>query len=183
MTPRHYKAINTYLRTDNKYLALKKAGYSENTAKHDVDSVFGREDVKQEIQRRVQRMTEKAQLTDDWIIERLMDIADANIADLLSVDANGKPFYNYKELSPKMRRAIMAVDIDETMAGRGPSAQPVHKIKVRQSDKLRALEMLAKFLGMLKEKVEVTGDTALASRIEEKAWLAESNPGPDPKDS
>jgi hypothetical protein len=55
--------------------------------------------------------------------------------------------------------------VSKTRSGKGEDADEVHVTKVRTWDKVRALEILAKYLGLLVEKVEVSVSDDLAARL------------------
>jgi phage terminase small subunit len=175
LSSRHRKVIDNYLIHADKRKALRDNGYSETTVVGNPNAIFNLPSVKNELERRVKRMTDKAELTDDWIINRLMDIADANIGDMIEVDTQGLPSYNFNKLTPAIRRAISSVDVNVETAGRGPNAKPVYKIKVKPADKLRAIEMLMKYKGMLTEKAEVKIDNSLSDRINEAMYIVSDN--------
>lgn len=165
LSSRHLKVVNLYMKGMSKKEALKMAGYSDYTATHDAGSIFGREDVQKEIEFRTQKMVERAQLTEDWIVERLKKIADSSVGDLIDLDEKGQPFFNWKKMTPDIRKALADLDIHEYKEGRGPNARDVKKIRVRMQDQMKALELLGKYLGMWKEKVELTSEDALIQAL------------------
>jgi phage terminase small subunit len=68
-------------------------------------------------------------------------------------------------LTPDMRRALGEFTVDEYKKGRGENAVPVTKMKIKMADKLRALEMLGKHLGIFTDVVRVDGDADLIERL------------------
>ena len=147
------KAIDWFMRGYSKAESMRKAGYSESVAKTDTSSVFGRDDVKEEIARRQDRAAQKAQVDANWIIGRLTAIAGADIGDLIEVDSEGIPTINFNKLTPDIRAAI-----GEVGSGGG-------KIKVKTADKLRALELLGKYLGLFTDRIKIEGDQDLIERL------------------
>lgn len=164
---RHIKAINGLLKGLTRYEALKRAGYSEVVCRTDPHSVFGRPDVQAEIERRKRKMAERNAVTEDWVIQRLMEIANASVGDLIEIDETGVPKWNWKALTPSMRAAIGNFSVDEYVEGRGDDKALRKKVKIQMHDKLRALEMLGKHLGMFKDKVEVSADQNLINLLNE----------------
>lgn len=165
LSPKHLKVVNEYMKGRTKSDALRLAGFSEHTCKHETRQVFGREDVKNEIDRRSRNMVERAKVTEDWIIERLKRVADSSVGDLIELDGEGQPYFDWKKLTPDLKKALSDLDIHEYKEGRGPSARDVKKIKVAVQPQMKALELLGKYLGMWKEKVEVTGEDALINGL------------------
>lgn len=145
-------AINLYMKGMSKRDALIEAGYSLSVAKTDAASVFDRDDVKKEIQRRQRSMATRAGVDAEWIISRLKSIANANLGDLIEIDKEGKPYYDLKNLSPDHKRALGELVMDEIKEGRGSGARTVRRVRVKMVDKLRALEMLGKHLNLFEDK-------------------------------
>lgn len=166
ITQRQKLAADAYLTGMSKKQAMIDAGYSEYTAKYDL-SVWENPKVIRYIEERRKEMSERNQITEDWIISRLMTIADSAIGDILTVDDLGNIEFDYAKLTPEMRKAIQGISIDEFKEGRGRNSGNVRKIKIQLADRLRALEMLGKYLGMFKEKVQLTGDDDLIRRLHE----------------
>ena len=165
LKPQYMKAINLYMRGYSEKDALLKAGFSESVASTNTKQVFHREDVKAEIARRLDRMKEENKLSEDWIVQRLMTIAGADIGDLIVTDDEGNLKIDYTMLTPAMKAAIGGIEINELKEGRGPKAIPKTQVKIKMTDKLRAIEMLMKILGLDRTKVEVSAEDGLIERL------------------
>lgn len=139
-----------------KRVAIDKAGFAPSTKTWEI---FGREDVKKEIQRRQDIMSTKAGINAEWIIERLMKIADADLSDLLVVHEDGKAHIDMNLLTPQLRVALG----DFQSEGYGEN---VFKMRVKLADKIKALEMLARHLGMFNDKLELQGELSLEQRLQ-----------------
>ena len=94
--------------------------------------------------RQVAKVTEKKlakySLSEERVLEELIKIAFTNPTDLMSWDANGVKVKDSAELTDDEKAAIADVDVVYTKAG--------HRIKIKSIDKTKALELLAKKLGM-----------------------------------
>lgn len=165
MDPRHLKAIFFYMRGMTKKDSLIKAGFSESTAKTDAQAIFDRPDVQAEIKRRQDMAGERAAINEDWIVERLRRIAEAELGDVITYDEDGAPQFDLSKMTPEMRYALTGVKVRKYNKGRGPDAEPVVEMTPQLADKLRALEMLAKYLGMFTEKIEMTADDSLLDAL------------------
>jgi phage terminase small subunit len=87
------------------------------------------------------------------ILSELMRIAMVDIGDAFTDDGQLKPL---KEMPVDVRRAIAAIDVSEIYEGAGENRRFVGLLKkVKFWDKQRALETLAKHLGLLVERVRV----------------------------
>lgn len=165
MNPLHVKCIANYLKGMSKEQAMLAVGYSPGYAAYPKD-IFNLPSVKKEIEKRQKMALDRAQVTEDYIVKKLVAIAEANLGDIVTTDDNGKVRLDYSKLSSDLRYALSGLTIEESMKGRGDKAEPVVKIKVTVADKLRAIEMLGKYLGMFKEKVEVSGDALLIEQLQ-----------------
>lgn len=165
LTPRQLKACNNRLKGMDKKQAMLDAGYTKASAQSSY-KFFEQPVVKEYLDYRMNNMVERNQVSEDWIIQRLYQIAAANPGDLLEFDAEGKTFINWKKLTPEMRAAIGGLEQHEYLEGRGPQAVPVRKLKMKERDALRALDMLARIHGMYNDKVEVTGEMSLVNRLQ-----------------
>ena len=152
------KAIDYFMRGMTKADALIKAGYSESVAKTDAKSVFGREDVKEEIARRQVNLAKKANVDANWIVERLASIANADLGDLLVFDEAGRASIDMSLMGKDMRRAL-----NGEFSGDGNPKNL--KLGVKMSDKLRALEMLGRYLNLFDDKLQVEGEVNLVQRL------------------
>lgn len=166
MEKRHLDVVRYYMRGYKKADCLRMAGYSESLATTDAESIFNRPDVAAEIKKRTDNMMKRNEITEDWIVQRLMNIADASIGDLIEVDKDGNPSLDMSKLNPTLRNALAGFEIEKYMKGRGENAREATKIKVKMSDKIRALELLGKYFGMFKEKVQVSGDDSLIALLQ-----------------
>lgn len=149
------KAINFYLGGMSKTDAMMAAGYSESTAQTKHSTIFGDPEVEAEIERRQRIASSRADVSLDWIVERLKSIADANLGDLVEIHEDGSATLNMSKMTPELKRALTGYSVEEYMEGRGPGAKKVKRHKVNLADKLRALELLVRHLGLSKEKVVV----------------------------
>lgn len=166
LNPQHEKAVNYYMRGLSKHDALVKSGYSEITASRKSSKIFGRQDVQDEIYRRQKLMADKAQIDSNWIVDRLKNIADANIGDMIVFDGKGNPSIDYSLMSDEMRKSIGEFSSETYTEGRGKDRKPFTRIKIKQADKLRALEMLGKYLGMFQDQVNIKVEEDIISKLQ-----------------
>lgn len=159
------KAIDWYMRGYSKKQSMIKAGYSPNTASTSAISVFGRDDVVEEIDRRRKQAADKAQVDANWIVGQLKNIASANLGDLLEIDDKGGAKFDMSRMTPELKAALGEFTSEIYMEGRGDTSIPVKKMKIKLADKLRALEMLGKYLGIFQDRVKVEVESDLINRL------------------
>jgi len=168
LSPKHRKVVDAYMKGATKKQAMLDAGFSPSTARTRPNDVFGRPEVISEIQRRQSLASHRSDVTLDWIVQRLKAIADANIGDMLDIYSDGSAKINFNKLTPELRIALSKFDADSYAEGRGRNAQEIKKLKVGFSDKVRALELLIRHLGLSKERntLEVSGEVSMVEALQ-----------------
>ncbi len=100
-------------------------------------------------------MSSKAGVDADWIIAKLKAIAGADIADLYVLDAEGLPRIDMEKCQGDLRTALTSYSVRKD-----------GKITVNMADKLKALDMLARHLGMYQDKITLEGELSLVQRLQ-----------------
>lgn len=113
-------------------------------------------------------MAAKAGVSAEYVIQKFKDIVEADLGDLLVIHDDGSASIDFNKARPEHLAALSEFTVDEISKGRGESAIPVSRIRVKLHDKLRALEALGKHLGLFTEKLEVKGEFDLIRTIEER---------------
>lgn len=160
MTARKKKAIEAHLRGMSKQDAMLEAGYSASTAATKHSDVFGDPEVVAEIQRRQNIASARTDITLEWALGELKNIAEANLGDIIEVASDGSYKINMTKLGPNLRKAMNGFTVDDMQEGRGEDGQKFRRLKVNLVDKVRAIELIIRHGGLSKEKVvlEVEGD-------------------------
>ena len=146
MTKKQKRFVEEYLIDLNATQAAIRAGYSPDTAK----SIGSENLTKPGIQARIAKaMAERSRRTGvnaDRVIMELAKIAFVNASDVIDADtATVKA-----DALPEDTAAIQSVKV-KTFGEDGLERE------VKMADKLKALELLGKHLGMFKDKVELSG--------------------------
>lgn len=165
MLARQKKAADGFLAGKTKVQAMKDAGYSDTTSETKHSDVFGHPAVADYIEKKQRLSAQKSNVTLDWITEQLKSIASANLGDMVVIDLDGSMSIDYTKLTPDLRKALSGFVIDEIKEGRGPNARTIKRIKVQTSDKLRALDMLVRHLGLSQEKLTIDVEGDLVERL------------------
>lgn len=154
------KAIEGYLKGLSKTDAMIEAGYASTTAASKHSDIFGDPEVVAEIERRQKISAARTDITLDWVNNKLKEVAEANLGDMVTIHEDGTVDFDYTKMTPAIKQALNQFTTETYMEGRGPGAKEVKRIKVGTLDKLRALELLVRFNGLSKEKtvIEVEGD-------------------------
>lgn len=165
LTEKHRAAVNNYMKGMSKKDSLFHAGYTNSYSKTRAAAVFGRDDVKQEVARLQEAASKKSKVTTDWVVDRLRAIADSNLGDILEWDEAGVPKLDYSRMSDDMKYALGSVKLRNYKMGRGDDATPMTEMTVELQSKLKALELLARHLGLFDDKLTINMEDDMIEKL------------------
>ena len=170
LTDKQKLFVTEYLIDLNATQATIRAGYSQKTAQRIGSELLSKPLIQAEIQKRQGKIQAKLEISQERIIQELASIAFANGADFAEVIELGGlqtvEFKATKGLPPEKRAAIASIKS-------GSSG-----MEVKTYDKLRAMELLGKYLGYLNP----AGDTAKATSLADAIMEAYTQRKEDGKD-
>lgn len=159
LTDKQNRFIAEYLVDFNATQAATRAGYSPKTAAAQAARLLVNANIQAEIQKRQGKIQAKLGISQERIIQELASIAFANGADFAEViELGGLQTVTFKateELPAEKRAAIASIKS-------GSSG-----MEVKTYDKLRAMELLGKYLGYLNPAGDTAKATSLADAIME----------------
>ena len=142
--------VEEYIIDFNGARAARAAGYSEKNDAVIAYQTLRRPHVQAYIGQVIQERTIRTQVTADRVVEELAKIAFASIGDYVEFGPEGVKFKNKDEVD-----SALISEISETDTESGGK-----KKKIKLHDKMKALELLGKHLGMFSEKqVHEVGDS------------------------
>lgn len=146
LTEKQKRFVEEYLVDLNATQAAIRAGYSEKTADRIGPELLGKTCVSAVIQEAIEKRTKRVEITQDMVIAELAAIAFANGTDFATVGSNGQVrIVPTIKLSAEQKKAIASIKEGQ------------YGTEVKQHDKVRALELLGKHLGMFSDKLHVSG--------------------------
>ena len=152
MTKKQMRFIEEYLVDLNATAAAKRAGYSELTAYKTGSENLKKPQIKAALDQAMFNRSQRTEITADQVLHALSLIAFADIADLF--DDNFK-LKKLNDIPEDKRKMIAGIEIKHDMFGNVTT-------KVRTNDRIRALELIGKHLGMFKDRIDITsGDKAI----------------------
>ena len=138
-----------YLISLNATEAATKAGYSKKTAKETGHENLTKPHIRDYIDARMAKRSEKLEITADKVVKEIAKIAFANATDYIDIE-NGR--VDIKDLTKIDTTAIAAAeeifDKDGIKLG----------VKLKFHDKTKSLDMLMRHMGQYKDKVELSVD-------------------------
>jgi phage terminase small subunit len=153
-----------YLVNLNGKRAAIAAGYSESTAEVQASRLLRKSKVKTLIAALTKDKLDKLEISANWVLGELRKLAGYDAGAIFN--GSLKPI---KEWDASARTALVFLDHDPLFEyfGKGQRKHIGNTVKVKLADKLRALELLGKYLKLSTEKVEVTASDDLAALIAE----------------
>lgn len=147
MNKRQRVFAQEYLKDLNGSQAAIRAGYSPRGSEVTASKLLIIPKVAELVKKGMEARAKRTEITQDWVINRLRQIAGTDMSDIADWNQSGISFKESSSLSEGARVSIQ--QIEQVMNEYGGT------IKIKQYDKIRALELLGKHLGMFTEKAEV----------------------------
>lgn len=170
LTEKQKRFVDEYLIDLNATQAYKRTGYkakTDNVASANAIKLLGNHKVQEELKKRQNSLQERTEITQEKVILELAKIAFSSGADFAQVvtkpfkkrvydhDADG---YIEKEV---FEQFVEIKDTDSLPADKRSAIASIKETKfgiaVESCDKVKALELIGKHLGMFKDKVEISG--------------------------
>lgn len=147
LTARQTRFIEEYPKDMNAHQAALRAGYADTKTRGDGARLLRNPRIRAAVDARLAERRARHEVTVDRVIQELAAIAFGDVREVMEWGPDGATLRHSDELSPEAAALVCEVDIGR----RGT--------KLKRTDKLKALELLGKCLGMFTERVqaEVSG--------------------------
>lgn len=154
LTPKQQLFVNEYLVDLNATQAAIRAGFSEKSANVNSSRMLTNANIQNAIQQGLKKKLSKPDNLSDRVISELTKIAMVDIKDFLKFDKDGVVLKNSDDVDGTMINEVSSRTIEnETEQGTNRRVN----LKFKLHDKMKALEMLSKYLGLLnKDTTEET---------------------------
>lgn len=144
LTPKQELFVEEYLIDLNATNAAKRAGYAEKTSYSIGQRLLKHVEVQNAINAAQRRRSIRTEINQDAVIKEIAKIAFGDPRAVMSWGPGGVKLKDSKEISEDA--AALVAEVSETTTESGGS------LRLKTNDKLRALELLGKHLGMFKEQ-------------------------------
>lgn len=150
LTEKQKRFVDEYLVDLNATQAAIRAGYSERNADKIGSELLGKTRVSEAIQEAIKLRQERTEITQDMVLEELARVAFANGTDFARVaerdGAQVVEIVNTDDVPTEKRAAIAGIKYGK------------FGIEVSMADKLKALELVGKHLGMFDPRLAPKGN-------------------------
>jgi phage terminase small subunit len=147
LTPKQKRFVDEYLVDLNASQAAIRSGFSPRTSRFIGYRLLTMPKIKEALRGAQEDLTRRTEVTQERVIAELAAIAFSNIGDIVSWGPDGVSVKSADELSPEILASV--ADVSKSSGKEGGM------VRVRLHDKLRALELLGKHLGLFTDRVEV----------------------------
>lgn len=161
LTEKQKRFVEEYLVDLNATQAAIRAGYSAKTADRIGPELLGKTCVSAEIQRAIQARQQRTEITQDMVLRELAKVAFSNGSDFARVVSRTVPTQtvdedgNIREGVDRVQ-SVELVDTDDIAPDKRAAIAGIKQgkfgIEVSSYDKVKALELLGKHLGMFNER-------------------------------
>lgn len=158
LTPKQQLFVSEYLVDLNATQAAIRAGYSAKTADQQGSRLLTNVKVQEAIQAARNDRASRLQVTADRVLEEYAKLAFFDPRRLY--DNKGQPI-DLRALDDDTAAAIIGVEIAEEFAGDEEELRSIVIKKYRLADKVRALDSIARHLGMFQDKLQIGGHVTI----------------------
>lgn len=166
MTERQKRFCNEYLIDLNVTQAAIRAGYTPKYANKKAYELLDKLEIKEYLDKKMKDREQRTEITQDKVVNELAAIAFSNASDFFKVvdkpiTAGGVPVLD-DEGNPRTYKDVEFVNTDKLSEANKKVISSIKQgsngLEIKLNDKLKALELLGKHLGMFKDKVELSGN-------------------------
>lgn len=144
-----------------------------NSARASAAELMSRPEVKEYIDEGMKARQKRVQVTQDWVVEELAKIAGFDPRRLFDDQGGVKPV---SEWDDSTAASISDFQAAELFGGEGEDRQAIGLVKkISTRDKVKALELLGKHLGMFIERKEITGKAGGPIQTQELSNLGDDD--------
>jgi phage terminase small subunit len=160
LTPKQERFVAEYLIDLNATQAAIRAGYSARTAEWQGPQLLGKTHVSTALQEGKAKRSVRTEITQDRVLQELARVAFFDLRNLYRPDGSMKQPH---ELDDESAAVLAGIDVVEMAGGmkidseQGAQHVPMYVKKAKIPDKVAALSLCMRHLGMLVEKHQVTG--------------------------
>lgn len=191
LTAKQKRFCDEYLIDLNATQAAIRAGYSEKTAYRTGADNLRKPQIEEYIAKRQKELSRSTEITQERVIKELALIAFSNNADYahvvekkLQVEAGGTLVDVLdKDGNPVMYRTVEPVLTEELTEEQKRALAVIKKgrdgLEVKSCDKVKALELLGKHLGIFTDKIEANVNDTTRSELQELLAQRKARGEPD----
>ncbi len=150
LTPMQQRFVEEYPVDLNATHAARRAGYSKKSASRLGCRLLDNADVAEAIRKALRERSKRTEITADKVVQQLGKVAFVNMKDVVKYGPEGVTILKSEDVD-----GTVLASVSETKEG----------IRVTLSDRMKALELLGRHLGMFTDKLEVGGTLTFEQQL------------------
>lgn len=169
MSAKQNAFVREYLKDYCGYKAALRAGYAPGAADVQACRLLSLDKIQKAVKREERKLQNRFYQSKERILKELALIGFADPEEYYEVDDDGKvTINNLSKLPPQISRAIKSVKNKVKSLRREDGDEIIeNQLEFTLHDKLQALQLMGKELGMFKEKCEITGKNGGPIKIQD----------------
>ena len=164
ITDRMKKFVDEYLIDFNATQAAIRAGYSESTANEQGSQLLARPDIRELVAEGQKEIMERTQTFQDNAVAELKIVGFSDLADFLTVKDGGiVEQKSFDQLTKEQTKCIKKIKqtVRTSHSSDGSILHQTATLEIELHDKLKALELLGRHLGMFNDTLRLGGGLPL----------------------
>ena len=153
-----------YVKDLNGTQAAIRAGYKVNSANEQAAQLLAILSVKERVAQLQEKIATKCGLTAERVLREIELLAFTNMGDFLKPDENGQLRADFRDKTRDQMAAVHEYTVDLSGGGAGDGERKaVERVRFKLTDKVKSLELAARHLKLLTDKVELSADESVFS--------------------
>lgn len=162
ISPKQDQFCQEYIIDNNATKAAERAEYSKKTAYSMGSRLLKNVEIQARIAELRAKREKRTNVTQDRVVKELALLGFSDLKNYIDIDPNTGAIRakGFEQMPEQESRALQSIKEDRVIKedAKGEQVTIYDKVSFKMHDKIRALEILAKHLGMLVERHEVTGE-------------------------
>lgn len=159
---RHKRFCSEYLKDLNITKAAERSGFSKKTAAQQGVRLLKNVKVRSLIKKLMKKREERTEITQDRVLQELAICGFSDLANHLDInpDTGAIMARGFKDMPEGSRRALRSIKEDRVIKedAKGEQVTVYDKVRFELHDKLKALELIGRHLGMFNEEAKALGE-------------------------
>jgi phage terminase small subunit len=166
--PKQNRFVAEYPVDLNATAAAIRAGYAPTSAESQGSRLLSNAKVKKAIDEALARRAERVEVKQDDVLRELIRIFSVDISK--AYDPKTGKLLALHDMSEDIRRCIIAIETEELWEGKGEDRERIGDlVKVKFADKLQAIHLGMRHLGLFKDKVQLEAGPTLEQLLKAAA--------------
>lgn len=162
---RHEVFCREYLKDLNATRAAIAAGYKSKAARQQGYRLLTKGHIEKRLAELQTERLRGLDITAERVLGEIARLAFSNMQDYLKIDKDGIPVGDYSNLNHEQWAAVQEVVTDHTGGTGDGWKRLVLRTRFKLANKTQNLELLARHLGLLNDKLKITGFEGLAEKL------------------